>query len=157
MNTQCTVRDNSMYGCPKWHNSIDRNIYNAVKAYNETIHSVTGERPIDVKNNPSGYPEIPKRILEKQEAALAFHNNTRKNRIFTAGEIIYVKSSRRRKDASAYARHIALEDLGNSVRTTNNKVFHKDNRRTNEKNEYIHDETKRETCENKREWKNEII
>lgn len=29
------------------------------KAYNETIHSVTGEKPIDIKQNPMSYPKIP--------------------------------------------------------------------------------------------------
>lgn len=36
-------------------------INNAVKAYNETIHSVTEETPIDVKQNPTGYPNISKK------------------------------------------------------------------------------------------------
>lgn len=36
-------------------------IFNAVKAYNETIHSVTREKPVDIKNNPTGYPHVSKK------------------------------------------------------------------------------------------------
>lgn len=103
-----------------------------VRAYNETIHSVTGEKPIDIRNDPSKYPDIPGKILANQRAALAFHNKRRRNREFAENEVIYVKSNRRRKNASAYAQHIVSEDLGNTVRTTKNKIFHKDNIRTNE-------------------------
>lgn len=84
-------------------------IFNAVKAYNETIHSVTGERPMDVKNNPFNYPNISGKILRNQEASLAFHNRNRRNREFKVDEPIYVASNRRRKDASAYAPHVVLE------------------------------------------------
>lgn len=107
-------------------------MFNAVKAYNETIHSVTKEKPIDVKNNPFGYPDISNRILANQETTLAYHNKRRRNREFVENEVIYIASNRRRKDASAYARHIVLEDLGNSVRTTKNKIFHKDSIKNSE-------------------------
>lgn len=106
-------------------------IFNAVKAYNETIHSVIGERPVDVKRNPLKYPHISEKILAQQKATLNYHNKRRKNRLFIPNEIIYVKSNRRRKDASAYVKHIVKRDLGNSILTTLNKVFHKDSIRKN--------------------------
>lgn len=89
-------------------------IFNAVKAYNETIHSVTNERPIDVKTYPTNYPNISKKILAHQKTTLEYHNKNRRNRVFLPNEIIFVKSNRRRKDANAYTKHIVKEDLGNS-------------------------------------------
>lgn len=46
--------------CLSKQNNTDssQEIYNAVKAYNETIHSVTNEKPMDVQLNPNGYPKI---------------------------------------------------------------------------------------------------
>lgn len=52
--------------CLKTQNSSSatEQIYNATKAYNETIHSVTRKRPIDIKQNPTSYANISKKILE---------------------------------------------------------------------------------------------
>lgn len=111
-------------------NSSDE-IYNAVREYNRTIHSVTNERPVDVNLNPNGYPKIASRILEHQKRNLNFHNKNRQNRGFKINEVIFVKSNRRRKDADAYTKHVVKQDLGNSVLTTTNKVFHKDSIRRN--------------------------
>lgn len=102
-----------------------------MRKYNRTIHSVIGERPIDVKIYPTNYPNISNKILAHQKMTLEYHNKNRQNRNFSPNEIIYVKSNRRRKDASAYTKHIVMEDLGDSVRTTRNKVFHKDSIRIN--------------------------
>lgn len=112
--------------------SSSEEILNAVKKYNETIHSVTGEKPVDIKNNPNNYPNISKTILAEQKRTLKYQNEKRRNRTFTPNEIIYVKSNRRRKDADAYTKHVVKEDLGNSILTTRNKIFHKDNIRTNQ-------------------------
>lgn len=106
-------------------------IFNAVKQYNTTIHSVTKERPIDVIKNPSGYPEITQRILQNQKQNLAYHNKKRSNRTFQTNDVIFVKGNRRRKDAPAYAKHVVQEDLGNTVLTTKNKTFHKNDIRRN--------------------------
>lgn len=113
------------------HTSASDEIFNAVKAYNETIHTVTGEKPVDVKENPNKYPNIRFEILENQKRILKYHNKSRNNRIFKPNEIIFVKSNRRRKDADAYKKHIVKEDLGNSIMTTLNKIFHKDDVRIN--------------------------
>lgn len=113
--------------------SSSEEIFNAVKAYNETIHSVTGEKPIDVKQNPMGYQNISNKILARQKTTLEYHNKNRNNRKFEPNEVIYVKGNRRRKDANAYTRHIVREDQNDTVLTTRNKIFHKDNIRTNRK------------------------
>lgn len=91
---RCKVKQNNT-------NSSEE-IFNAVKAYNETIHSVTGQKPIDVWQNPTGYPEIPNKILTHQKVTLENRNKNSRNREFLPDEVIYVKSNRRRKDASAY-------------------------------------------------------
>lgn len=113
--------------------SASNEIYNAVKAYNETIHSVTNEKPADVKRNPTGYPNIRDRIMNQQESTLLYHNKDRKNRDFMPNEVIYVKTDRRRKDVNAYNKHIVKQDLGNTILTTKGKLYHKDNIRVNRK------------------------
>lgn len=113
--------------------SSTEEISNAVKAYNETIHSVTGEKPTDVKQNPTGFPNIRNRILAHQKATLEYRNKNRENRKFLPNEIIYVKTDRRRKDAQAYTKHVVKKDLGDSILTAKNKVYHKDNIRINKK------------------------
>lgn len=60
-------------------------IFNAVKAYNETIHTVTNEKPIDVKQNPNKFPNIPNRILAKQKMTLDHRNKNKENRSFQPG------------------------------------------------------------------------
>lgn len=42
-------------------------IFNAVKAYNETINSVTKEKPTDVNQNPNNYPNIPEKKFKSSE------------------------------------------------------------------------------------------
>lgn len=106
-------------------------IFRAVKAYNHTIHSVTGERPVDIHQNPHKYPNISEKIQANQEKLLKYHNKNRENRQFEPNETIFVKSNRRRKDASAYVKHIVKTDQGDTILTTKNKVFHKDSIRRN--------------------------
>lgn len=103
----------------KQNNSTPGNeIFNAVKEYNNTIHSVTQEKPIDVQDNPHKYQDISKKIELNQKQLLNYHNKNRLNRNFVTNEVIYVKSNRRRKDASAYTKHIVKEDQGDKVLTT---------------------------------------
>lgn len=113
--------------------SASDEIYNAVRAYNETIHSVTNEKPADVKRNPTDYSNIRNRIMNQQEFTLLYHNKDRKNRDFMPNEVIYVKTDRRRKDVNAYNKHIVKQDLGIKERTTTGKLCHKDNIRVNRK------------------------
>lgn len=113
--------------------SSSEEIFNAVRCYNQTIHSVTGEKPVDIKLNPNGFPEVAKNFLVNQETILNNRNKKRTNREFSKNEVIFVKSDRRRKDANAYIKHVVEKDLGNSVLTKQNKIFHKDNIRSNKK------------------------
>lgn len=81
---------------------------------------------MDVKLNPNGFPEIAGKILVNQERILNNRNKNRANREFSENEIIFVKSDRR-KDANAYVKHVVKRDLGHSVLTKKDKIFHKDN------------------------------
>lgn len=118
--------------CKQNNTASSDEVFNAVKAYNDTIHSVIGQRPTDVNRNPNKYTDISKNIELNQKKILDYHNKNRKNRNFEPNEIIFVKSNRRRKDANAYTKHTVQKDLGDSVLTTKNKIYHKDSIRRNE-------------------------
>ncbi|GBP15704.1 Retrovirus-related Pol polyprotein from transposon opus [Eumeta japonica] len=45
-------------------------IFNAVRNYNKTIHSVTGEKPEDVFFNRGGHPDIKQKIEANQNKVL---------------------------------------------------------------------------------------
>lgn len=106
-------------------------IYNAAKEYNRTIHSVTGEKPVDVNQNPNGYERIKEKLLANQKTILAYHNKKRINKKYEPNEVIYVKGNRRRKDANAYVKHVVKMDLKDTVLTTKDKIIHKDSIREN--------------------------
>lgn len=106
-------------------------IFNAVREYNNTIHSVTGEKPINVKQNPTGYKGITEKLKINQEGMLSYHNKNRQNKKFQPGEIVYVKGNRRRKDANAYTKHVVKEDRKNTILTKKDKIIHKDSLRKN--------------------------
>lgn len=121
--TRCLAKQNST--------TASEEVLNAVKQYNHTIHSVLEERPVDVQKNSAAYPKIVEKLRINQKKLLDFHNKKSENRRFEPNEIIYVKSNRRRKDSNTYTKHFFKEDIGNSVLTTKNKVFHKDSIRRN--------------------------
>lgn len=123
--TRCLAKENN--------STPGEEIFNAVKQYNNTIHSVTKEKPIDIHLNPQKYLNVFEKIKINQEKLLEYHNKNREHRRFEPNEIIYVKSNRRRKDASSYVKHTVKEDRGDTVLTTKNKVFHKDSIRKNPK------------------------
>lgn len=107
------------------------NIFAAVKEYNNTIHSVSGEKPVDVKQNPNGYDKIPEKLKINQEKMLKYFNKNRENKMYEQNEIVYVKGNRRRKDANAYTRHVVKEDQKNTILTKKDKIIHKDSIRKN--------------------------
>lgn len=107
------------------------NIFAAVKEYNSTIHSVTGEKPVDVKQNPNGYDDIPEKLKINQQKMLKYYNKNRENKKYKQNEIVYVKGNRRRKDANAYMKHVVKEDQKNTILTKKDKIIHKDSIRKN--------------------------
>lgn len=105
------------------------NIFTAVKEYNNTIHSVTEEKPVDVRQNPNDYDKIKEKIKINQEKMLAYHNKNRHNKKYETNEIVYVKGNRRRKVANAYTKQVVKEDQKNTILTKKDKIIHKDSLR----------------------------
>lgn len=79
-------------------------IFNAVTEYNRTIHSVTKFRPFDVFFNHTSidFNIVKNNIQQNQEKILKSHNKKRIHKTFAPGDIVFMKSDRRRKDKRAY-------------------------------------------------------
>lgn len=121
--TRCLAKQNN--------STPGEEIFNAVIQYNNTIHSVTGEKPFEINQNPVKFLNISEKIRLNQENLLKYHNKNRHNKDFKPNEIIYVKNNRRRKDASPYTKHMVKENRGDTILTTKDKIYHKDNIRRN--------------------------
>lgn len=107
-------------------------IFNAVKEYNNTIHSVIKHKPIEVFFNKTNidFDKIKQYLQTNQEKILKFHNKKRSHKIFQAGDIVFMKSDRRRKDKRSYKKYTVREDKNDTIITTTGKVIHKDSLRT---------------------------
>lgn len=77
---RCLTKQNSI--------TSSEEIFIAAKAYNETIHSVIGERPIDVKLNPNNFPQIKNRC---RNIFIIFMMN-----LVNCGSYLNVKSANRK-------------------------------------------------------------
>lgn len=106
-------------------------VFDAVREYNNTIHSVIQAKPIDVFYHSERYPKIQELIKSAQESMIKFQNKNRKHKIFDPGDIIFVKNDRRDKRSPTHTRHVVWEDKGVFVVTDKDKVVHKDNIRIN--------------------------
>ncbi|RYX80724.1 hypothetical protein EON73_05230 [bacterium] len=60
---------------------------------------------------------------------LKYHNKSRTHKTFTPGDIVFMKSDRRRKDKRSYIKHTVQEDQRDTIVTTKGKIIHKDNLR----------------------------
>lgn len=101
-------------------------IYNAVTQYNNTIHSVTKYRPHDIFFNQNvDFSVIENNIKKDQENMLKYQNKNREHKTFKAGDIVFMKSDRRRKDKKSYKRHVVKEDHNDTIVTTAGKIIHK--------------------------------
>lgn len=106
-------------------------IFNAVIQYNNTIHSVTKFRPSEVFFNNANvdFDVVKKNMQSNQERTLKYHNKKRVHKAFTPGDIVFMKSDRRRKDKKAYVKYTVQEDRKDTIVTTTGKIIHKDNLR----------------------------
>lgn len=106
-------------------------LFNAVSQYNDTIHSVTKFKPADIFFNRKAidFGMVEKNIKLDQEKMLQFHNKKRIHKVFKAGDIVFMKSDRRRKDKRAYAKYIVKEDHKDTIVSTTGKIIHKDSLR----------------------------
>ncbi len=105
----------------------DEQIFEAVRQYNKTIHSVTNEKPEDIFFNQREYPDIKECLQKNQERVLRSHNRNRKQLTYKEGDVIYSKTHRRNKNVKKYAKHIVKEDNGKTITTNNIVIIHKDN------------------------------
>lgn len=106
--------------------TISEVIYRAVREYNNSIHSVTKEKPVDLHFRSNEFPRT-KEFLEKaQDQTLRLQNKVRTNKVFNPGDTIYVKTDRRKKSEPRYRKHVVKEDNPHTIVTTKNKTIHKD-------------------------------
>lgn len=103
-------------------------IFHAVTQYNNTIHSVTKFRPNEVffNSNNVDFNEIKNNIQTNQNRTLEYHNKKRVHKMFIPGDIVFMKSDRRRKDKKAYIKYVVQEDRNETIVTTTGKIIHKD-------------------------------
>lgn len=102
-------------------------LINAVKQYNNTIHSVTKRKPVDIFFNRNDKSNIQELLRTNQEQLLRFHNKNRITKEYSQGDKIFLKTDRRTKDKQKYNAHIVQEDRGDTLLTTKGKIIHKDN------------------------------
>lgn len=111
-------------------NDTDDEIFNAVAQYNNTIHSVTKYRPADIFFNKNiDFSEVEKNIKLDQERTLAYQNKKRTHKVFKKGDIVFMKSDRRRKDKKSYLKYTVEEDRNDTIVTSTGKIIHKDSLR----------------------------
>lgn len=96
--------------------------------YNNTIHSVTGEKPIDILHTHAMRKNTKARLIKAQGNLLRRYNRGRSRRSFNVGDIVYVRISRRRgnKLSIKRLRRKIQADLGTTV-LIRGKIVHKDN------------------------------
>lgn len=106
-------------------------VFNAITQYNNTIHSVTKFKPNHVFFNCGNVDlsKVRESIERNQQKTLDYHNKNRVHKTFKPGDVVFLKSDRRRKDKKSYTKHTVQEDQKNTVLTTTGKIIHKDNLR----------------------------
>ena len=99
-----------------------------VKKYNESIHSVTNFRPIDVFHNFEKHISLTNVLKEKQDKDLAYFNKNRTEIELRPGEKVHEKSTRRQgKVKPLYKKRIVKEDRGRVILDSKDRIIHKDN------------------------------
>jgi len=106
--------------------SITEVIFQAVREYNNSIHSVINQKPSEVFFHSDKYPNIKDLLKKAQDQALKVHNKNRVRKEYQPGDVIYVKTDRRNKIVPRYKEHIVKENNKETITTTKNKKIHKD-------------------------------
>lgn len=104
--------------------------YRAAQQYNNTIHSVIQNKPVDILFN-----KIPHNLvdtLKKAQENMISRNNLSQIKTYQPGEVIYEKIiGQRNKLLPRFKKQKVKEDLGNKVRINfRDRIIHKDNIRT---------------------------
>lgn len=105
--------------------------YRAAQKYNETIHSVTEQKPLEVLFNQVNHTNVHLRLKRAQENMLK-RNKSKGTRNYEEGDIIYEKIiGQRNKLGPRFKKQKIKEDLGEKVRVySRNRLIHKNNIRT---------------------------
>lgn len=113
------------------HQTIEQLMPHAIKQYNETIHSITNEKPNEIFHNYEKYSYISDLIKEKQGMTLHVRNKDRHNKVYKENDIVFEKSDRRQtKGKPIYVKRKVKQNNKNTVIDSKNKVIHKDNLRS---------------------------
>lgn len=110
--------------------TITEEIYKTIRELNNTIHTVTGQKPVDILFNKINYnkKDIYEKLKSASEKTLERLNQGTKHRTFSPNEqiLVKIKGVRKKKDAR-YIKYIVKEDREDTVLTTKGKIVHKDN------------------------------
>lgn len=102
----------------------------AAYKYNRTIHSVTGQRPVDIihSSTPEYLGVIKHSLIKAQNSDINYHNKNRTTKIFQPGEKVFIKNNRRigNKLTKLYTEKTVERDLGTTVLIDGKKI-HKSN------------------------------
>lgn len=101
-------------------------VFQAVREYNNTFHSVTKQKPSELLYHSDKYPEIGELLKKAQEEELRTHNKKRSKKEYNPGDVIFVKTDRRNKSSPRYIKHTVKTDNKETITTTRDKVIHKD-------------------------------
>lgn len=104
--------------------------YRAAQQYNNTIHSVIQNKPVDILFNKIPHNLVD--ILKKAQENMISRNNLSQIKTYQPGEVIYEKIiGQRNKLLPRFKKQKVKEDLGNKVRINfRDRIIHKDNIRT---------------------------
>ncbi|MBF6176820.1 hypothetical protein, partial [Nocardia blacklockiae] len=105
-----------------------KEIYNAVYQYNNTFHSTTKSKPVDLffQTKMINEEETSNNLHAVQLKQLEQHNRNRIKKEFKEGDEIYIKQNRRGKETKRYKKGIVKQDLGSTVKTKEGYIVHKD-------------------------------
>lgn len=100
--------------------------------YNDTVHSVTGRKPLDILNEfiQDTLSDVKERLVTAQCKVLEGHNRDAISRKYQPGEVVFVRRNRRlgNKFDKFFVQGVIQRDLGTTVLIKNRKV-HKSNLR----------------------------
>lgn len=104
----------------------------ATNKYNNSIHSVTNFKPIDILNttNPNDIEIVKLKITKEQERMLTFFNKNASNKVYMPGEKVFVRRNKRlgNKLDKVFIEKVVQRDLGTTV-LIGGKRIHKNNLR----------------------------
>lgn len=106
--------------------TISEVIFQAVREYNNSIHSVTKQKPSNVFYFSDRFSNIRELLCKAQNESRELKNKNRANKEFLPGDIIYVKSNRRNKTTPRYTKQTVRENKRNTIINSRGKEIHKD-------------------------------